>query len=1432
MKIKFLLFLSFIVNLKCSSNYIENCSDLDKNDYSIFCKKCKENYFLFFDGLYCLPCNNSYYGQVGCQGNCDSSRYKNDRFVYCNENQCKEGFYYLNGLCFDCDKGSPGCKKCIVIETQSDNGKKDYNYICQQCISNEYRLDNFGTCEKCKISHCLKCEFSNDNSSQKCIQCESNYYLSEDGTCKSCEVKSIDYGYCTDCSDNKSNLSSCYCYNNYGINKNKSCSPCNEGCNLCIIDENNLPYCLECNSGTFKNQNECLKCSSGCNTCIIGDQGQNICTACDSQYALFNGNCKECIRGCNNCIIKDDNNTSCLSCQYDYAYNPNIKNCTRCSSINYIGGYGCERCRFNNITNNYECLECYYYYSNNKYIQNYAYIKNKFQCLSNTNKNENYLFGCLEANYIEDNKYECLKCKEGFIQIINDLSCREISEIDLSNFCLEVINIGNITNPIYSCNKCNNENALITDINNISNCYERKDNLVYCVKGEIDNNNKKKCIECVSFAHLNESQICECNEDSFGSRNIACYKCDDEIKGNPGCIASEGCEYRIINDQLNCNKCKNDFYEYTKGQCFSCSNELQFCNKCKLDSSDQFICEECIENFSFNRLEGECQLNCEEYSNISPGCVICKEEYKFKRKCQACKSGYFKTKDQECVYCRSKKYGGPECNKCGYDENEEKIICVNCIESYQALNSKGKCYNCKDELFNECQQCKFIQNGNEEQLICTFCIKGYYLDENGNCINFSKYLEKKPNCNTHCYKIDSFELCYYDDYIYYSFYYNSSYYYYSYSDYYYTLYDENIENFINNYLRQINGIIKGYCNYCNDGFYLNSNEECIKLTNENCSIISMLKNNFYYYCNRFCKINQYPLVVLKLNDKYKGNSYITISGIYNNFIYSEITNEIKSLKNQKLCINNSENNNLKNCIIVIYINEEDKYICHVCKEGYFLDKETNICLELDKKMNCEYENIGNITNPIYSCTKCIQTYYYYDYYNRYYYDYHYNESSYYRNEYSSNYIMVKEGNISFCIRPDSNLDYCLSANANTTYVNTKYDCTNCIINHLPYESKFYERKICQNILEKIKYSQNKTFSVYHGKIMARDGECENNTLFTPDGIYCYKCDNQYIGMYGCKSECSFSLKKNKTLKCLDGCKEGYIESSEGICESCYKVNEGCNYCHYENEYPSNYLGFKRQRRFICDECSPNYIKKDEECISCNNLINGCQNCKNENNKYKCNLCFNGYYLNEDYLCTYCQYGFVLEGKKCINCNDISQGGIEGCLYCNKNGNLISCSNCEEGYILLSSNKTCIKISQNKELKKLSKCRELAINNNHFDCLSCKSSYYSLLKENNKKICIYAPEINGYIDDSYDYDFSNIYAYGKNPSIDYIYKYYYNKYISYYFYGCLEVINLGTQDNPLYSCIRCSSSSYLLLTEENSNISYCIYYNKIVNDIVN
>ena len=103
MKLYFLIFLTQIINFKCFENTIKNCEVIDEINQNR-CEKCEDKHFLFFNNLLCLPCDDKYYGQIGCDGNCDSSRYENDRFVYYND-KCKEGFYNLNGICFNCTKG-------------------------------------------------------------------------------------------------------------------------------------------------------------------------------------------------------------------------------------------------------------------------------------------------------------------------------------------------------------------------------------------------------------------------------------------------------------------------------------------------------------------------------------------------------------------------------------------------------------------------------------------------------------------------------------------------------------------------------------------------------------------------------------------------------------------------------------------------------------------------------------------------------------------------------------------------------------------------------------------------------------------------------------------------------------------------------------------------------------------------------------------------------------------------------------------------------------------------------------------------------------------------------------------------------------------------------------------------------------------------------
>ena len=49
----------------------------------------------------------------------------------------------MNGFCFNCDKGSPGCKKCNVTETQNQNGQNiPYFYKKKNVKYTNYGQDN------------------------------------------------------------------------------------------------------------------------------------------------------------------------------------------------------------------------------------------------------------------------------------------------------------------------------------------------------------------------------------------------------------------------------------------------------------------------------------------------------------------------------------------------------------------------------------------------------------------------------------------------------------------------------------------------------------------------------------------------------------------------------------------------------------------------------------------------------------------------------------------------------------------------------------------------------------------------------------------------------------------------------------------------------------------------------------------------------------------------------------------------------------------------------------------------------------------------------------------------------------------------------------------------------------------------------------------
>ena len=364
-----------------------------------------------------------------------------------------------------------------------------------------------------------------------------------------------------------------------------------------------------------------------------------------------------------------------------------------------------------------------------------------------------------------------------------------------------------------------------------------------------------------------------------------------------------------------------------------------------------------------------------------------------------------------------------------------------------------------------------------------------------------------------------------------------------------------------------------------------------------------------------------------------------------------------------------------------------------------------------------------------------------------------------------------------------------------------------------------------------------SFEIFNNleKMPAINGKCEKNTLFTPDNKYCYECNNIYIGIPGCKGACNFSLKRNNNIICEGKCDIGYIESSEGICELCNNINKGCYECHYENNYPNNYYGIKRKRRFVCEICENDYIQIDGKCYHCSDFQKNCEKCEvNVNNEFICNKCEFGYYLNKHGNCHYCNDldQFISGNDQCIRCNDIDNGGIKGCKYCEINKDKAICRLCGENYILLTNNNTCLKRLDNKELNNFDKCEELNLdNNNKLYCSRCKEDF-SLLKEKNETKCCYIPTVyDGFKNDNYyDYDYPYYYDNSLKNDINYFYVHYYYNFIYKDIQPCQKTINIGSKEIPLYTCIECYNlftfnkiykNDNILITNKNNNLSYCL-----------
>jgi hypothetical protein len=522
----------------CEGETIDQCTACDTGEDSDSCGLCEPGYFPFLGNYFCLACNDTQFGMIGCDGNCDGTNFTRIKRVACEEGGCSEGFINMDGICQNCSEYRDGCTKCSY---EIPENRTFGTFKCLECERNQYKLTVSGNCQKCYIYGCEECHYNENYTEQICDKCKEKFYKNEEGKCTRCRSNNIEGGTCYICSENGTEYDFCECQTNYIKVDDFQCFKCPNNCKegFCSYNnETNETECQNCYSGfNISSDKKCISCGDNCYYCIIDENDNPICQSCYYFYILDKGKCITCDSKCSKCYTDESskykNETICSQCSSGYALSPEGK-CVDCNNIQ-TGGNGCSRCSYNEISKNYECSRC----NGNSYV----YINNTYHCYYNTFQNETNLYGCSLAQYDEKNKkYECFRCRSSFLYIEKDKTCRNPREIGLSSYCQKIDNLGTINEPKYTCLTCRDYTTYVTNNSvGINYCIPRTNESQFCKEGIIEENGDFKCTQCVDHATINSSNICECDSDSFEINEEQCFVCDDKDVGNIGCNPSKGC---------------------------------------------------------------------------------------------------------------------------------------------------------------------------------------------------------------------------------------------------------------------------------------------------------------------------------------------------------------------------------------------------------------------------------------------------------------------------------------------------------------------------------------------------------------------------------------------------------------------------------------------------------------------------------------------------------------------------------------------------------------------------------------------------------------------------------------------------------------------------------------------------------------------------
>ena len=448
----------------------------------------------------------------------------------------------------------------------------------------------------------------------------------------------------------------------------------------------------------------------------------------------------------------------------------------------------------------------------------------------------------------------------------------------------------------------------------------------------------------------------------------------------------------------------------------------------------------------------------------------------------------------------------------------------------------------------------------------------------------------------------------------------------------------------------------GFCTECEEGYFLTGGDfKCVKI--ENCyeaifgNCISC--NDNYYYNKKEDKCEEKKdnfthckqSVDGKTCDICDENYYLDDNGVC---LQTQFCSESKYLKCTKcrtgyylsaynVCTNT------KNCDVV----DMATSICTYCSYKYYLNKDDYTC-----KSNREdgpYKYCKQVVNG--ECVSC--------------------ESSFYLGE------DLQCSNSEFCIQAENG------------------ECKKCQEGyHLGLD------KICTNI-DKCIYSR---YGICN--------ECEDGYYYNQVNRSCVEMEDQFLN---CKYSCEFEDK------CCECKANYYLYENDSLCYDnteeeefikCAYVNnmkEKCTRC--EDGY---FLGSEDNRCCKVEKCK--YVENENRCFECDNFycldvkkqicidndyledVDNKQyiNCNRTNEEgTACEICVDGYEVNDEGFCVDIDYCEKKEDGKCIKCKDILspneyefcanevfgclESAHDNCLRCNNLENLYECTECKEGY---------------------------------------------------------------------------------------------------------------------------------------------------------